>query len=55
MSVIEQAKKIVSDVLAEYKARIFEISVKKQKIVKAAIDKMKKDALEDLRKSTHGR
>lgn len=51
MDIIEQTKKIVQDVLAEYKARVFEISAKKTKIAKTVTDRIDKDKIDDLRKA----
>lgn len=55
MDIIEQTKKIVSDILAEYKAKIFEISVKKQEIAKAVVARIEKDKIDDLRKSLNSK
>ena len=51
MDIITETKKIVQDILAEYKARVFEISARKTKIAKTLTDRIDKDKIEDLRKS----
>ena len=51
MDITEQTKKIVQDILAEYKARVFEISAKKRKIAQTVMDRIEKDKIDDLRKS----
>lgn len=50
MDLVEETNKIIQDIIAEYKAKIFEVSAKKQKIAKAVIDRIEKDKIDDLRK-----
>jgi|GEM_PF-2449548 len=51
MDPILETKKIIHDVITEYKAKIFEISARKQKIAKTITDRIEKDKIDDLRKS----
>jgi len=51
MDPILETKKIIHNVIAEYKAKIIEISARKQKIVKTVTDRIEKDKIDDLQKN----
>jgi len=55
MDIITKTKKIIQDILTEYKASVFEISAKKTKVAKMVTDRIDKDKIEDLRKALNSK